>query len=142
MKKKTTVIYIALIAVTALFLAVTLAIPDHGNGSGWEYGLWCVSTLYPLYYIGLGIVLGAFLPPKQICLNGAILYVITFFAFFLNYLISGSAMPDLVPFSLSCVLYPLGCTIAAALVWGCRELYRELRESHRLWQEKKNSTEN
>ena len=130
---------IVLHVITVLFLAVTLSIPDHGNGSGREYGLWLCSVLYPAYYVLLGAVIGFLFPPKQLCLNSAAVYVITFLAFFLNYFTDSRTLPDLVPFSLSCVLYPLGTLIAAAFLWGCRELCREWKESHRLWTEKKNS---
>lgn len=82
MSKTVKIIYACLIAVTVIFLAVTLSIPNHGNGNGWEYGNWTGFVLYPLYYIVLGIALGLFLSPKQICIHFAVLYGITFVSFF------------------------------------------------------------
>ena len=132
MSKPTKLTYAALLAVTAIFLAVTLSIPDHGNGNGWEYGLWTAFFLYPLYYAVLGIGLGLLLPARWICVSFPILYGITFAAFFINYLTDGQQMPEILPFALSCTLYPLICTAAAAIVRGIKTLIISTREfTHR-----------
>ena len=132
MSKSVKIIYACLIAVTVIFLAVTLSIPNHGNGNGWEYGNWTGFILYPLYYIVLGIALGLFLSPKQICIHFAVLYGITFVSFFVNYLAHGQHAPEILPFALACTLYPLFCTAAAAVTWGIKRLIVSMRDfTHR-----------
>ena len=128
MSKPVKMTYAVLLAVTAIFLAVTLSIPDHGNGNGWEYGLWTAFFLYPLYYVVLGIGLGLLLPARWICVSFLILYGISFAAFFINYLTDGQQMPEILPFALSCTIYPLFCTVAAAITWGIKALMVSVRE--------------
>lgn len=132
MSKPVKIIYASLIAATVIFLAVTLSIPDHGNGNGWEYGIWTIFILYPLYYTVLGIALGLFLFLKHICINFAVLYGITFVSFFVNYLARGQHAPEILPFALACTLYPLFCTATAAVTRGIRGLIVSMRDfTHR-----------
>ncbi len=139
LKKKTTIPCVLLLVATALLLTVTLTAPNHGNGNGFDYGLWTALILYPCWYGAMGIVFGLLLSPKHIGVMGAALYVVTFLCFFLCNLVAGHTPPvDALLFF--CILYPALSTAIAFLLWGGKRIFRVAAADHRRYLEKRNKS--
>jgi len=134
MTKPKTIAWLILVGMTALFLGITMSVPDHGNGNGWEYGWWLTLTLYPAWYGVLGIAVGLFLPRvhmrRNLLIHFAVLYGIFFAADLICWLASGQ-MPELLPFAAACLLYPLTSIIASLLTAGIRFLCISMHEFSR-----------